>query len=287
MLAAAFLCSNILTQSIAPDPPRGFKLASDREIWQLGSPDLDDESYEVTLVKDKVRVETRVEYVAREEKEWKAKPKTEPKHSIFLGHATGHWEIGMGAKVSDGWIHGWDAGEFGGGLYWFSADGSKFKKIGDRNTQIVTKTSKGVFAFQSLNHLMFSYSRFIKVEQVKGLWKEVLVTDLHDCPSAVLFVEGRFLYIGPKYVSTMELDGTQRLIYRSPRQLMPGGFYQRKNGEVWMGSSRSILCLVPEANGQYKHFWFRPTKPAKQALPSHWFPASKLTTSNRSSQCLG
>lgn len=266
MLAAVFLCSNILTPAIAPAPPKGFRLASDREIWQLGSPDLDDESYEVTLVKDKVRVETRAEYVAREEKEWKVKPKTGPKHSIFLGHATGHWQIGVGAKVSDGWLHGWDMGEFGGGLYWFAPDGSKYLKIDTRNTEAVTNTGKGVFAFQALNHMMFSYSRFIKIVKIQGKWKEVLVTDLHDCPSEILFLGDRFLYVGPRYVSTMELDGTQRLIYRSPRQLMPGGFYQRKNGEIWMGNSRSILCLVPEVNSQYKHFWFRPTKPTKPAL---------------------
>lgn len=269
MLAAAFLCSNILAQAIAPAPPQGFKLATDVDVLRSGPGDIDDVDYVVTLVKDKVRVETREEFATRERTEWNSTPKAKPMHSISLGNATGLWNPGIGAKVADGWIHGWDAGEFGGGLYWFSTDGSRYKKIDSRNTQFIALTSKGVFAFQALNHLMFSYSRFVKVEKANGSWTENLVSDMHDCPSAVLFAEKRFLHVGPNYISTMELDGTQRSVFRWMRGLTPGGFVRRKNGEIWMGNSRSILCLVPEEGGQYKHFWFRPTKPAKQALPSH------------------
>lgn len=232
-------------------------------MWRLGSVDYTDVDYEVTLVNDLVRVEDRVTFVARERKEQSTQKPPKPGHSIFLGHATGQWSMGVGARVEDGWIHGWDAGEFGGALYWFSRDGETYKKIDSRNTLGVTVTSKGVFAFQSLNHLMFSYSRFVKVEKSDGAWQVRQVTDLHDCPQAILFTGKRFLYVGPRYVSTMELNGTQRLVYRSPREMRAGGIYERKNGEVWIGNSRSVLCLSPKEDGAYKHYWFRPIKPTK------------------------
>ncbi|MBC8064555.1 MAG: hypothetical protein H7Y17_06980 [Chlorobia bacterium] len=261
MLAAALLCTVSGIQAGAPKPPKGFRLASDLEMWRLGPIDHMDVDYEVTLVKDQVRVETRVEFVAREDREWKAKKPSKPKHSIFLGHATGTWSMGVGARVEDGWIHGWDMGEFGGALYWFSKGGETYKKIDGRNTVAVTATSEGVFAFQSLAHFMFRYSRFIKLEKAKGAWQARLVTDLHDCPQAILFTGKRFLYVGPEYVSTMKLDGTQRLVYRSPREMRAGGIYQRRNGEVWIGNSRSVLCLSPKGNGEFKPYWFRPVKP--------------------------
>jgi hypothetical protein len=262
MLAAALVCA----LSVLPHAPPGFRHASEVEIWRLGPIDHTDVDYEVTLVNDKIRVETRVEFVERTDREWKLRNQSKPKHKIFLGHASGLWRIGDGVKVSDGWIHAWDAGEFGGGLYWFSPDGEKYRKIDGSNTLNVTKTEKGIFAFQASNHLMFGYARFIKVEPKNGSWSPKLITDMHYCPQAILFDTNRFIYAASDFVSTMELDGTQRLLYRSAREIRAGGFCQRKNGELWLGSSRSVLCLSPKADGKYSPHWFRPIKPTTPNL---------------------
>lgn len=240
-----------------PEAPPGFHLVEEREIWLLREHAGD--SYVVTLVNDQVKVETDSHYYARLDKEYKANPQ-KAMHKIFLGHGSGRWSPGDGVKVPDGWIHGWDVGEFGGGLYWFSPKGEKYEKIDDRNTGFVGATSKGVFAFQGLEHMMFRYSRFVKLERGKNGWTSRLVTDLHDCPRAYLNLGDRFLYVGTQYISTMELDGTQRLVYRTPGKFWANSMSQRKNGEIWMGSSQTILCLSPEPGGKYKPYWFMPAK---------------------------
>ena len=251
-----------------PIAPSGFRQASEVEIYRLGRLDyLTDVDYEVTLVNDKVRVETRVDFVARERKEAEKNPALDPVHKIDLGQSYGIWNPGDGVKVSDGWLQGWDMGEFGGGLYWFSKGGKRFAKIDRRNTSSVTRAAKGVYAWQGSDHMMFRYSRFVRLEYAKEEWSVHLVSDLHEVPRALIFNSDHFLYVGTEYVSTMELNGTQRLIYRSPRELRPGGFYKRRNGELWLGTSRAILCLSPVGNRNYKPFWFRPIE--KQDSPGH------------------
>lgn len=242
-----------------PEAPKGFRHASDLEIWRLGSTQIDDVCFEVTLVNDRVRVETRADFVARMRQAVAAEKSSEPKHKIFLGHATGTWSPGEGVKVADGWLQGWDVGHYGGGLYWFSIDGSKYKKLDDHHTSALTTTPKGIYAFQGAAFFELRYSRFVQVEQVDGQWCVRVITDLHEAPQAIHYTGGRYLYVGSQYVSTMELNGTQRVIVRSARELVAGGMVERKNGEVWIGNSRSLLCLQPIGNAAYQHYWFRPT----------------------------
>jgi hypothetical protein len=255
MLAAAL---SILL-SMAPGTPPGFRPASEVEIWRLGEIDyLKDTFYEASLVGDKLRIESRSEMVARQRKEMSRLVEPEPMHKIHLGGGYALWSPGTGTRVSDGWIAGWDMGEFGGGLYWFPPKGEKLKRIDKRNTRFITSTPKGLFAFQSLAHMQFSYSRFVKIEKGGDAWSVRLVTDLHDVPSEFLFDKTRFIYIAREFVSTVEFDGSQRLIYRSVRELFTGGFCRRRNGEIWTGTSRAILCLTPDLQGGYRPFWFRP-----------------------------
>lgn len=217
MLAAAFLCSLGAVFSATPTPPAGFRPASDLEILRLFGTSNDDTCYEVTLVNDRVRVETRVGFVARERREQASRKEVEPRHKIAFDSFTGWWSPGDGLKVKDGWLMGWHTSHYGGGLYWFSEDGNSYKKVDARYTRGLAETSTGIFAFQSSAFFELSYSRFVKLKQEDSRWTVHLVTDLHDAPQEILALKDRFIYVGPQYVSTMELDGTQRVIVRSSR----------------------------------------------------------------------
>ena len=181
------------------------------------------------------------------------------------------WRPGEGVRVDDGWIYGYAAGEFGGGLFWFSSDGKSRKKLSSRNTQLVLKTPKGLFAVQGLTHLMFWYGRLVAIERKDGTWAERLITDLHASP-AVVADGDRFVIATRNFVSILETDGRQREIYRPTRlqDFRVESIVRRTNGEIWIGSSSGLLRLIPKLGGEYAAQWFLPAKPQAGGCSGRW-----------------
>ena len=61
----------------------------------------------------------------------------------------GEW---FSVKISDGWIIGFNAGEFGAGLWWFSPDGKKREKISEDQVVGFFVTDAGLLALEGLAH---------------------------------------------------------------------------------------------------------------------------------------
>jgi hypothetical protein len=60
---------------------------------------------------------------------------------------------GRAFHVNDGWLVGFNEGEFGAALYWFSNDGSRKYKISDDQVVDFMATPTGIIAIQGLAHL--------------------------------------------------------------------------------------------------------------------------------------
>jgi len=212
--------------------------------------------YVVTLAGDRVRVETRVAWVARKRKEQK-----EPPADVVIkqAQATFRWHKGDGVKVDDGWLVGYDAGEFGGGLYWIDEKNLSKRLISDRRTPFLAKTARGIFAIQSYSHFSFGYSQLVALDLKEGTWHTQAITDLHSNPVSIVLEGDRFILAQSKYVTTLETNGRQREIFR-PTQLI-GGFLiesmvRSPNGEIWIGSQNAVVCLQPRGPDNYSPYWF-------------------------------
>lgn len=212
-----------------------------------------------TLVDDRVRIETRVAWANREERETKRNTRI-PDQKQKLDSVTVSLFKGEGTPVDDGWLTPVDAGEFGGGILWLSRDGSRKNIVSGRNTLAILKTEKGIFAVQALNHMMFWYGSLVKVERGPAGWTAKAVTDIHTSPFVVIDGD-RFVMATNEYVSTLETDGTQHEIYR-PMNYEDGftvaSMVRRKGGEIWIGTDRAVLRLRPKAGGEYQAQWFLP-----------------------------
>ena len=57
------------------------------------------------------------------------------------------------ARVDDGWLIGFNHGEFGAALYWFSLDGNRNYKISDHQVVDFISTPDGFLAVEGLAHL--------------------------------------------------------------------------------------------------------------------------------------
>lgn len=215
--------------------------------------------YRESLVDDRVRVETRSNWLERFYTESKTrKPPTGL--AIKLSNGTVYPALIPGLPVKSGQLQGYDMGEFGGGIYWISRNGKEFRKVNDRNTQIVGATSKGVYAVQALQHLQFWYAALVKVSQGAKGWQVRTVTDLHTVPSAIVQDGDRFVYAAENYLSTLELSGAQHEIYRSLLGMRIGSMIRRRNGEIWGGASKGLIRLSPQKAGGYAVQWFTPSE---------------------------
>jgi hypothetical protein len=99
------------------------------------------------------------------------------------GHS-GEW---FSKKVKDGWIIGFNNGEWGGGLWWYSPDGKKQSKISDDQVIRFIETDAGLFALEGCSHAFAIDGKIIRlVRGGDGLWHSELVVDLKDTPEAAM-----------------------------------------------------------------------------------------------------
>jgi hypothetical protein len=108
------------------------------------------------------------------------RPEFDPKAGQFRGPSAF-------ARVEDGWLIGFNHGEFGAALYWFSRDGSRNYKISDHQVVDFVPTPDGTFAVEGLAHLGTSRGSLIRIARANGdeRWKANSLAKLPFAPYAV------------------------------------------------------------------------------------------------------
>ncbi len=140
-------------------------------------------------------------------------------------------------RVDDGWLVGMDVGEFGGGLWWFSANGRHSKKLSDENVHGLANTSRGVLA------------------------------DLGSAPEA-------FVVESPDTVIIMTTMGLVRVrtsgkveeLFKTNYELLyPNSMTLSASGVIHVGMRLFVTRLTPTGDG-YKEEWFVQPDCAKFAI---------------------
>jgi hypothetical protein len=73
-------------------------------------------------------------------------------------------------KVADGYLIGFNGGEWRGHLYWFANDGKNYYEISDDQIVQFIKRNGQIYAIQGLAHLGISEGSIIKIEKKDGKW---------------------------------------------------------------------------------------------------------------------
>jgi hypothetical protein len=91
------------------------------------------------------------------------------------------------ATVDDGWLVGFNQGEFGAALYWFSRDGKRSYKVSDHQVVDFFARPDGIHAIEGLAHLGMSQGSVIRIVRPKagGHWQASTVAKLPFAPDAV------------------------------------------------------------------------------------------------------
>jgi len=99
-------------------------------------------------------------------------------------------------KVDNGWLVGFDKGEWGGNLFWFNEKGTKYEKITSGNIKNLFKINGKIYATEGLAHLYLSSGQIFAVELVYGKWTVEKKIDLPNTPYATTLTKDKEFLIG-------------------------------------------------------------------------------------------
>jgi hypothetical protein len=124
----------------------------------------------------------RVQVWRTEEPEQRAGPR--PEFDAKAGRFRGASAF---AQVDDGWLVGFNHGEFGAALFWFSPDGNRNYKISDHQVVDFISTPDGILAVEGIAHMTTSRGSLIRIARAKGekQWKANSLVTLPFAPYAV------------------------------------------------------------------------------------------------------
>src|SRR5215469_6077769 len=123
-------------------------------------------------------------------------------------------------RTAGGWLVGFDAGEFGGGLWWFNNKGDKNQKLLPENVHAIYHTRDGVFVLVGLAHLSLDGGEIYQFSETAEEVRVTLVADLGSSPEAsTVDSAGRFIIATPKSVVAADSAGSLHELYKSGEDL--------------------------------------------------------------------
>jgi hypothetical protein len=160
-------------------------------------------------------------------------------------------------RTADGWLVGFDAGEFGGGLWWFNNGGDENQKLLPENVHAIYRTPDGVFVLVGLAHLSLNSGKIYQFTETDEEVKVKHVADLGGSPEAsTVDSEGRFVVATPRSVLAVDYTGKVDELYKSGEDLTyPTSVVVDANGDIFVGMRFFALRLVPTNNGYYRPQW--------------------------------
>lgn len=164
-------------------------------------------------------------------------------------------------QVADGWLAGWDGGEWGGGLWWHDSNGRFSYRFGAENVQGFAHFGDETLVFTGLGHLELRRGSISRVQKIDGRWRLSEFAKLDASPDAWIVEPNRVLVITAS--GLWEATGTA-----PARQLAPLGIdilaatslVRGDDGALYIGMRRFVLRLE---YGTWKQTWLVPSNCVK------------------------
>jgi ligand-binding sensor domain-containing protein len=176
----------------------------------------------------------------------------------------------VAAKTSDGWLIGFDAGEFGGGLWWASEDGLRKKKLSDENIHVILPRGDELLVFAGLAHMTLDEGR-VYAYRTGGPSDQRLVAlaDLGSAPNAALIDKnGNVLIAAQTRVIAIDRSNHVRLLYQDSEMgaLYTNTIAEDPAGNVFVGMRFFVLRLRRSQNDVYTPEWYVPDRCTKRKV---------------------
>lgn len=167
-------------------------------------------------------------------------------------------------KVDDGWLVGFNAGEFGAGLWWFSPDGKDRYRISDDHVIEFFHASSHVIAITGAEHGGMSKGKAIRLaKDEKKRWITEAPTDLGESPfAAIKDGDGALLVVThTRLIKANLLTKTvDTLMYQAFWDgLYPNSVAISDSGAIFIGMRHGV-AKIEKKQGTYKSSWLLPSK---------------------------
>lgn len=180
-----------------------------------------------------------------------------------IGRSKSFFGQQISTKVDDGWLVGFNAGEFGGTLWWFSPDGHSHYEVSQDQVAAFLHAPTGLVALQGLAHLGLAYGSVRRLTRTaQGRWKSTLLTPLGDAPeAAALDADGWIVVAGAsKLMRVSPLGQVQVLVHNAVwGMLYPDSMVRVGKGEFYVGM-RAYLVHVTMTPAGAKTEWLLPNR---------------------------
>ncbi|MBB3221058.1 hypothetical protein [Pseudoduganella umbonata] len=157
--------------------------------------------------------------------------------------------------VDDGWLAGFHRGEFGGGLYWYSADGSEKYRISDHAIVDLLRRDDGIYATEGVAHMFASRGSLLRVFRDGGRWQAATALHLPFAPYAATMLDdgGMLVTLSDALVSIDRNLALRTIVADAPwKQLYPNSSVLSADGDRLAIGMRSAVAMVDLPSGQLR-----------------------------------
>lgn len=162
-------------------------------------------------------------------------------------------------KIQNGWLLGFDDGEFGGGL-WFAGLNGETQELSAENVHGFMETSQGVLVFVGLAHLDLDSGRVLVVPYaVKSQTDLKTFAELDGSPEAFTKLAGdKALVVTNRGISRISPTGLREpLITSEFGGLYPNSVASTVDGNIYVGMRLFVVRIVYQS-GKYNEEWLVP-----------------------------
>lgn len=166
-------------------------------------------------------------------------------------------------RLRGGWLVGFNAGEWGGSLWWYISPETPGVKLSAENVISILPTQGGTEAlvFVGLAHLGSDRGHVLKFRVADGHPKLTEVADLRTEPQSVLLEDdGSALVLTNKHLRRLSSDGEiANLCDVDYWGLYPRSLAVLPTGDVYVGMRHFVGRVRPAPGGTCSVEWFAPS----------------------------
>jgi hypothetical protein len=185
-------------------------------------------------------------------------PRTElPKHFAVTKEMKGSPVV---AKSSDGWLVGFDNGEFtGGGLWWVSENGRESRQVSDENVHAILSRGDGSVVLTGIARLSVDEGTAYSYNPITQALTRI--ADLGSSPAAALVQENGTVVIAAQ-TRVLEIDKSNQLrvllFNQGMHLLYPNSVVEDPSGDIFVGMRFYVLQLRHKPGNNYEPEWYVP-----------------------------
>jgi hypothetical protein len=169
-------------------------------------------------------------------------------------------------RMNDGWFAGFDAGEFGGGLWWFSSATKQPLRVRPpaaddvhhvaENVHGFAQHPDGPLVFMGLDHLTGRSGHVFALRQIGGAWQLQLFAALDASPAAwVMSGDRAWVLTESGLWEAAAGNRTRKLHALDVGSLYPSSMVLASDGALYVGMRRYVLRLQL-VGARWAETWF-------------------------------